>query len=107
MFVVVEIPCYFLESFEWNERLEHLVAKPLVVAARLFGFSDTLSAAEVKGRPDDEERMLDVEERIHCFLNNPPGVDVDHFSNSIFRTVVYGQVGLDCWVSSSPKILDA
>ncbi|GFQ87712.1 hypothetical protein TNCT_42881, partial [Trichonephila clavata] len=53
--------------------LEHTVAKPLVVAARLVGFSDTLPAVEEKRGLDDEERMLDVEERIDCFLNNPPG----------------------------------
>ncbi|GFV01273.1 hypothetical protein TNCV_3375071 [Trichonephila clavipes] len=72
MFGVVGVQCYFLGSFDWDGSLEHLVVKPLVVAAMLLGFSDKLSAAKEKGRPgDDEWSMLDTEESIYCTLNNP------------------------------------
>ncbi|GFT36991.1 hypothetical protein TNCV_175201 [Trichonephila clavipes] len=42
----------------------------------------------------DVERMLDADDTIHCILKRVlyPGVKIDHFSNSIFYTVVYGQV---------------
>ncbi|GFQ88051.1 hypothetical protein TNCT_492311 [Trichonephila clavata] len=94
MLGVVGIPYYFLESLDWGRKLRHPVSKPLVVAVRLVGFSDTWSAAEEK-RTHDDERMLDAEESIHCIVNNPQDVEIDHFFNSIFRSVVYGQVGSD------------
>ncbi|GFQ80963.1 hypothetical protein TNCT_171821 [Trichonephila clavata] len=68
--------------------LEHQAAKPLMVAARLVRFSGTI--------PDDEERMPVTEKSIYRFLSNPPSVDIDHFSNSTFRTVVNGHAVSGC-----------
>ncbi|GFQ96148.1 hypothetical protein TNCT_673241 [Trichonephila clavata] len=67
------------------------------------GFSNTWSAADEK-RPGDDDRMLDAQESIHWIMNNPLFVDTDHFS--IFRIVVYGQVGSDEEVFFSPDIFD-
>ncbi|GFW65296.1 uncharacterized protein TNCV_395621 [Trichonephila clavipes] len=93
MFDVIGIPYYFLGFFHWGRSLEHSVTKPLVFVARLVDFSDTWLAAEEK-MTGDVDRMTDADESIHCILNRVlyPGVVIDHFSNSIFHTVVYGHV---------------
>ncbi|GFW01202.1 hypothetical protein TNCV_1764371 [Trichonephila clavipes] len=45
-------------------------------------------------RTGDDKNVMEVEESIHCILNRLwyPGVEIDHFSNYIFHTVVYGQI---------------
>ncbi|GFV35569.1 hypothetical protein TNCV_2554591 [Trichonephila clavipes] len=75
-----------------GRKLEHPVAKLLVVVA-IVGFSDTWSAAEEK-RTGDDKMVMETEESTHCILNRLwyPDVEMDHFSNSIFHTIVYGQI---------------
>ncbi|GFT27424.1 hypothetical protein TNCV_1275391 [Trichonephila clavipes] len=89
--------------FDGGRKLEHPVAKLLVVVA-IGGFSDTLSAAEEK-RTGKDKKVMKAEESIHCILKQLeytlygttihciyPGVEMGHFSNSIFPTVVYEQI---------------
>ncbi|GFV34480.1 hypothetical protein TNCV_466941 [Trichonephila clavipes] len=77
---------------EGGRKLEHPVAKLLVVAA-IVGFSDTWSVTEEK-RTGDDKKVMEAEETIHCILSRLwyPSVEMDHFSDSIFYTVVYGQI---------------
>ncbi|GFX59214.1 hypothetical protein TNCV_4304461 [Trichonephila clavipes] len=92
MFHEVGILYYFLGFFDGDRKLEHSVTKLLVVVA-IVGFSDTWSAAEEK-RTGDDKKVMEAEESIHCILNRLwyLGVEIDPFSNSIFPTVVYGQI---------------
>ncbi|GFV27527.1 hypothetical protein TNCV_746801 [Trichonephila clavipes] len=80
----------FLVFFAVGRKLEHPVEKLLVVAA-IAGSSDIWSAAEEKMTGDDK-KMIEIEESIHCILNRlwHLDVEIDHFSNSILHTVVYG-----------------
>ncbi|GFU83901.1 hypothetical protein TNCV_3852231 [Trichonephila clavipes] len=91
MFGEVGLLYNFLVFFDGGRKLEHPVAKLLIVAG-IVGFSDTLSAAEEK-RTGGDKKVMEAEEIIHCSLWYP-GVEMDHFSNSIFHTVVYGQIDL-------------
>ncbi|GFV89143.1 uncharacterized protein TNCV_4913421 [Trichonephila clavipes] len=83
---------YFLGFFDGGRKLEHPVAKLLVVVA-IVGFSNTWSAAEEK-RTGGDKKVMEAEASIHYIFNRLwyPGVEMDHFSNSIFHTVVYGQI---------------
>ncbi|GFX14192.1 putative transposable element [Trichonephila clavipes] len=95
MSYMVDLQWVILRFFDGRRKLEHPVAKLLVIAA-IVGFSDTWSAAE------EERRVMEAEESIHCILNRLwyPGVEIDHFFNSIFHTVVYGQIdscGKELW----------
>ncbi|GFX44068.1 hypothetical protein TNCV_4118641 [Trichonephila clavipes] len=88
MFDEVGILYYFLGFFDGGRKLDNLVTKLLVFAA-IVGLSDTWSASEEK-RTNDDKKVMEDEERIHCILNRLwyPGVEIDHFSNSIIHTVV-------------------
>ncbi|GFV90550.1 hypothetical protein TNCV_2222661 [Trichonephila clavipes] len=92
MFDDVKILYYFLGFFDGGRKLEHSVAKLMVVTA-IVGFSHTWSATEEK-RTGDDKKVMEAEESIHCILNRLwyPGVEMDHFSNSIFSTAVCGQI---------------
>ncbi|GFU14914.1 hypothetical protein TNCV_191631 [Trichonephila clavipes] len=92
MFDKVGLLYNFLGFFDGDRKLEHPVAKLFVVAA-IVGFSDTWSATEEK-RTGDDKKVMETEESIHCILNRLwyPDVEMDHFSNSIFHTVVYEQI---------------
>ncbi|GFU62173.1 hypothetical protein TNCV_2474061 [Trichonephila clavipes] len=92
MFDEVGIPTYYcFVFFDGGRKLEHWVAK-LTVVVEIVGF-DIGSAAEEK-RTGDDKKVIEVEESIHCILNRlwHPDVEMDHFSNSILHTVVYGQI---------------
>ncbi|GFW70210.1 hypothetical protein TNCV_660141 [Trichonephila clavipes] len=91
MFDEVGIPYYCFVFFDGGRKLEHWVAK-LTVVVEIVGF-DIGSAAEEK-RTGDDKKVIEVEESIHCILNRlwHPDVEIDHFSNSILHTVVYGQI---------------
>ncbi|GFU50638.1 hypothetical protein TNCV_2798661 [Trichonephila clavipes] len=88
----------YMVDLQWvilrGRKLGHPVAKLLVVAA-IVGFSDTWSVAE-ENRTGDDKKVMEAEESVHCILNRLryPGVEMDQFSNSIFHTVVYGQIDL-------------
>ncbi|GFU46773.1 integrase catalytic domain-containing protein [Trichonephila clavipes] len=73
-------------------KLDYPVQK-LLVGAAFGGFSDIRSAAEEKWTGDDK-KVIEIEDSIHCILNRlcHPDVEIDHFSNSILHTVVYGQI---------------
>ncbi|GFU33715.1 hypothetical protein TNCV_2047881 [Trichonephila clavipes] len=92
MFDEIGILYYFLGFFDGGGKLEHPVAELLFVAA-IVGFLDTWLAVEEK-RTGDDKKVMEAEESIHCILNQLwyPGVEMDHFSNSIFHSVVYGQI---------------
>ncbi|GFW03989.1 piggyBac transposable element-derived protein 4 [Trichonephila clavipes] len=83
---------YFLGFFDGDRKLQHPVSKLLVFSA-IIGFSDTWSAFEEK-RTDDDKKVMEAEDSIHCILNRLwySGVEIGHFSNSIFHTVIYGQI---------------
>ncbi|GFQ88916.1 hypothetical protein TNCT_25921 [Trichonephila clavata] len=68
--------------------LDHLAANSLVIAARLGRSSGNSSVSEDR-MPHYVERMQDAGQKIHRLLNDPPGDDVNQFTNSIFRTVLY------------------
>ncbi|GFU74913.1 hypothetical protein TNCV_4508731 [Trichonephila clavipes] len=91
MFDEVGLLYNFLGFFDGCRKLEHPVAKLLVIAA-IVGFSDTWCTAEEKRTGDNN--VMEAEESIHCILNRLwyPGVKMDLFSNSIFHTVIYGQI---------------
>ncbi|GFV96748.1 hypothetical protein TNCV_3388411 [Trichonephila clavipes] len=91
MFDEVGLLYNFLGFFDGGRKLEHPVAKLLVVAA-IVGFSDTWSTAEEKRMGDDT--VMETDESIHCILSRLwyPDDEMYHFSNSIFHTVVYGQI---------------
>ncbi|GFS63305.1 hypothetical protein TNCV_2308521 [Trichonephila clavipes] len=57
----------FLGFFDGGKRLEHPVAKLLVVV-EVVGISDIGSAAEEK-RTGDDKKVRKAEESIHCILN--------------------------------------
>ncbi|GFY07284.1 hypothetical protein TNCV_5084711 [Trichonephila clavipes] len=88
MFDEVGILYYFLGLFDGGRKLEPPVAKLLVVAA-IVGFSDTWSAEK---RTGDDKKVMEAEESRHCIWNRLwyPGVEMDHFFNSIFHTAVCG-----------------
>ncbi|GFU86720.1 hypothetical protein TNCV_4966651 [Trichonephila clavipes] len=90
MFHEVALLYNFLGFFGGCRKLEHPVAKLLVVAA-IVGFSDTWSAAEEK-RTDDDKNVMEPGEILHCILNRVwyPNVEMDSFS--IFHIVVFGQI---------------
>ncbi|GFX01644.1 hypothetical protein TNCV_3971441 [Trichonephila clavipes] len=92
MFDEVGILYCFLVFFDGGRKLEHPVAKLLVVVA-IVGFSDTWSTTEEK-RTGDDKKVIEIEESVHCILNRlwHSDVEIDHFSNSILHTVVYGQI---------------
>ncbi|GFQ67634.1 hypothetical protein TNCT_35701 [Trichonephila clavata] len=52
----------------------------------------------------DDDRLLDADYSIYCFVSNPLVVDFEHFT--IFRIVVSGQVGSNGEVFFSSDILD-
>ncbi|GFX15144.1 hypothetical protein TNCV_2708502 [Trichonephila clavipes] len=56
------------------------------------------SAADEK-RTGDDKKVIEIEESIHCILNRlwHPDVEIDHFSNSILHTLVYGQIDSTCF----------
>ncbi|GFW64510.1 hypothetical protein TNCV_813451 [Trichonephila clavipes] len=64
-----------------------------VLAGNELPFVAFRSAAEEK-RTGDDKKVIEIEESIHCILNRlwQPDVEIDHFSNSIIHTVVYGQL---------------
>ncbi|GFY25867.1 hypothetical protein TNCV_1916171 [Trichonephila clavipes] len=75
-----------------GRKLEHPDAKLLIVV-EIVGFSDIGSAAEEK-RMGDDKKVMKTEESIPYILYWLwyPYVEIDHFSNSILHTVVYGQI---------------
>ncbi|GFX15108.1 hypothetical protein TNCV_2480221 [Trichonephila clavipes] len=81
----------FLVFFDGGRKLEHWVAK-LSVVVGIVGFSDIGSATEVR-RKGDDKKVIEIEV-IHCILNRlwHSDVEIDHFSNSILHTIVYGQI---------------
>ncbi|GFW36874.1 transposable element Tcb2 transposase [Trichonephila clavipes] len=102
MFDEVGILYNFLVFFDGGKKLEHPVAKLLVVVA-IAGFSDTWSAAEEK-RTGDDKNVMEAEESIHCVLNRLwyPNGEMDPFSNFIFHTVVYCQIDSYATLGSIP-----
>ncbi|GFT49504.1 hypothetical protein TNCV_3366901 [Trichonephila clavipes] len=84
----------YMVDLQWEilRKLEYPVAK-LVVVAAIVGFSDASSAPKEK-RTGDDKKVMEAEESIYCILNRLwyPGVGIDHYSNSIVHTVVYGQI---------------
>ncbi|GFW98027.1 hypothetical protein TNCV_1203281 [Trichonephila clavipes] len=91
MFDEVGILFYCFVFLDGCRKLEYPVAKLLVVV-EIVGFSDIGSAAEEKKTGDDKKVMEteSIPEILYWLWH--PDVEIDHFSNSILHTVVYGQI---------------
>ncbi|GFQ72728.1 hypothetical protein TNCT_607191 [Trichonephila clavata] len=84
---MVELSYYFLVVCDWDGKLEHLVAIPLIFVARPL---------RSKGWVMLIEEVLDVEDIPGCILsfgNNSLVFDLDHYA--IFCIEICGQVGSD------------